>query len=118
LLAKGLEFILVCKPLSLKTLYEWIDDLERNGIVKSAARARWTGKRHETDTNRYVSVVPLRDADDALSVNGCEITTRIADRYCIEMRSPRPWRLTTPTLWRWLPRVAQGGKLKMKTIIR
>jgi hypothetical protein len=80
LLAKGLEFILVCKPDSHKTLYEWVDDLERNGIVKTVVRTRWTGKRHETDTYRYVSAVPLRDADDALSVNWCEITTtRTAD---------------------------------------
>ena len=31
------------------------------------------------DTYRYVSAVPLRNADDALSVNWCEITTRTAD---------------------------------------
>jgi hypothetical protein len=79
LLAKGLEFILVCKADSHKTLYEWVDDLDRNGIVKSVVRTRWTGKRHETDSYRYVSAVPLRNADDALTVNWCEITTRTAD---------------------------------------
>jgi hypothetical protein len=79
LLAKGFEFILVCKPLSHKTLYEWVADLERTGIVKTLVHTRWTGKRHETDSYRYVSAVPLRDADDALSVNWCEITTRTAD---------------------------------------
>ncbi|WP_262965118.1 ISNCY family transposase [Methylobacter psychrophilus] len=79
LLVKGLEFTLVCKPDSHKTLYEWVDDLGRNGIVKTLVQTRWTGKRHETDTYRYVSSVPLRDADDALMVNWCEITTRTAD---------------------------------------
>ena len=79
LLVKGLEFILVCKPDSHKTLYEWVDDLERNGIVKTVVHKRWTGKRYETDTYRYVSAVPLRNADDALSVNWCELTTRSAD---------------------------------------
>ena len=78
LLAKGLEFILVCKPDSHKTLYEWVDDLERTGIVKTVVHKRWTGKRHETGTYRYVSAVPLRNADDALAVNWCEITTRTA----------------------------------------
>jgi len=39
-----------------------------------------------------------------------------ACKSCIEMRSPRSWRLRTATLLRWLPRVAQGGRLKMKTI--
>jgi hypothetical protein len=80
LLAKGLEFVLVCKPDSHKTLYEWVDDLGRNGIVKTVVHQRWTGKQYETDTYRYVSAVPLRDADDALTVNWCEITSiRTAD---------------------------------------
>jgi hypothetical protein len=79
LLSQGLEFILVCKPDSHKTLYEWVDDLERNGIVKTVVHKRWTGKRYETDSYRYVNAVPLRNADDALTVNWCEITTRTAD---------------------------------------
>jgi len=76
LLDKQLEFILVCKPDSHKTLYEWVDDLERNGVVKTVVRKRWTGKRNEIDTYRYVGTVPLRDTDDAWLVNWCEITTR------------------------------------------
>src|SRR5690606_16805083 len=79
LLDKQLEFILVCKPDSHKTLYEWVDDLQREGVVKTMVRKRWTGKRREIDTYRYVSAVPLRDTDDALLVNWCEITTRAED---------------------------------------
>ena len=57
-----------------------VDDLGRNGIVKTVVHRRWTWKQYETDTYRYVSAVPLRDADDALTVNWCEITTaRTAD---------------------------------------
>ena len=79
LLDKQFEFILVCKPDSHKTLYEWVGDLERNGDVKTVINKRWTGKRHETDTYRYVNAVPLRDADDALMVNWCEIITQTED---------------------------------------
>lgn len=79
LLTEQLEFILVCKPDSHKTLYEWVDDLERKGVVKTVIHKRWTGKRHEIDTYRYVDAVPLRDTDDALLVNGCEITTHGED---------------------------------------
>lgn len=75
---KKLEFILVCKPDSHKTLYEWVDDLDRNGVVRTVECQRWTGKRHEIDTYRYVNAVPLRDADDALLVNWCELTSRTA----------------------------------------
>jgi len=73
--ALGLGFILVCKPESHATAYEWLEHLERNGAVQTVARTRWTGRRHETDTYRYAQSVPLRDADDALTVNWCEVTT-------------------------------------------
>ena len=79
MLAQGLKFILVCKPDSHKTLYEWVNDLERNGVIKTVVRKRWTGKRNEIDTYRYVDTVPLRDADDALLVNWCDIITRTED---------------------------------------
>jgi hypothetical protein len=73
--AHGLDFILVCKPTSHPTTYEWIKDLERTGAVMTLTRRRWTGKRHETDTYRFVNDLPLRDADDALLINWCELTT-------------------------------------------
>jgi len=75
----GLNFILVCKPNSHPTTYEWIEDLERNGAVHTVSHKRWTGKRHEIDTYRYIEAIPLRDADDALLVNWCEITTTTED---------------------------------------
>jgi hypothetical protein len=75
LLAEGLGFILVCKPDSHAIVYEWLEHLERNGAVGTVVRTRWTGKRRETDTYRHAEAVPLRDADDALMVNWCEITS-------------------------------------------
>lgn len=73
-------FVLVSKPDSHKTLYEWVADLGGNGIVNTVVHKRWTGKHYETDTYRYVGAVPLRDADDALMVNWCElVSTRTAD---------------------------------------
>jgi len=79
LLNKAFEFILVCKPDSHKTLYQWVDDLDRHGAVRTVVCKRWTGKRHELDSYRYVNALPLRDADDALLVNWCELTTRTDD---------------------------------------
>jgi hypothetical protein len=79
LLGQGFQFILVCKPQSHPLLYEWVEFLERSGSVKTRVRKRWTGKRPEIDTYRYVSAVPLRDGDDALLVNWCELTTTTLD---------------------------------------
>jgi len=79
LLAKGLEFILVCKPDSHKTWYEWVDDLSVTVLLKPWWTNAGPANGTKLDTYRYVSAVPLRNADDALSVNWCEITTRTAD---------------------------------------
>ena len=83
LLAQGFEFLLVCKPQSHQELYEWVAFLERSGAVQTLVRKRWTGTRHEIDTYRYVAAVPLREGDDALLVNWCELTTTTADAQVI-----------------------------------
>jgi len=71
----GLDFIRVCKSTSHPTPYEWVEDLEHTGDIVTVTRMRWTGKRHETDTYRYANSLLLRDADDALMINGCQPTT-------------------------------------------
>jgi len=63
--AHGLDFIRVCKPTSHPIPYEGVEDLERTGGVMTLTCRRWTGKRHETETDRDVNTRPLRDADDA-----------------------------------------------------
>ena len=75
ILEKGLNFILVCKPDSHKTLYEWVAGHEIQKIVVK----RWTGKRREIDIYRFVNQAPLRDSGDALKVNWCELTTTLED---------------------------------------
>jgi len=78
ILEKGFDFILVCKPDSHKTLYQWINGLNSNDIDTLTVK-RWTGKRHEFDTYRFVNQVPLKDAADALHINWCEVTTTLSD---------------------------------------
>jgi hypothetical protein len=75
----GLRFVLVCKPDSHPATYAWLGYLERIGAVRTVVRVRRAGKRHETDTYRYAAAVPLRDAEDAMEVNWCELTTTAAD---------------------------------------
>ena len=72
---QGLNFILVCKPDSHKTLYEWVAGLSATDDVHTLSIERRRGKRTYTDTYRFVNQVPLRDGDDALKVNWCELTT-------------------------------------------
>lgn len=72
------DFILVCKPDSHKTLYQWIEGVDSNEI-ETLVKKRWTGKRHEIDTYRFMNGVPLKDAKDALHVNWCELTTTLSN---------------------------------------
>jgi hypothetical protein len=74
-LKRGMDFILVCQRASSPIVSEWVDFLDRGGAVCTVVRRRWTGQRCEIDTYRYAHAIPLRDGDDALRVNGCELTT-------------------------------------------
>lgn len=73
--AEGFHFLLVCKPESHKTLYEWLEGLEKSGWIQSLRVERKIGKRREIDTYRFAKQLPLRDSDDAMKVNWCEIIT-------------------------------------------
>ncbi len=76
-IAAGLNFIFVCKPQSHPTLYDWLDGLDNAQAVETLIVERRKGKKREIDTYRFVNQLPIRDHDDALQVNWCElITTR------------------------------------------
>lgn len=75
LLAQGFNFILVCRPESHTTLYDHLDGIE----LPTLTVQRWTGKVEETYTYRYLNGVPLKDGEDALLVNWCELTVSRPD---------------------------------------
>ena len=70
LLQHELNFILVCQPASHKTLYNWLEGLP----LDTLSVKHWKGKVCEIYTYRYVNQLPLRDGEDALLVNWCELT--------------------------------------------
>jgi hypothetical protein len=53
--------------------------LEQCGAVQILKGERRKGKRQEFDTYRYANQLPLRNGQDALTVNWCELTTTDAD---------------------------------------
>jgi hypothetical protein len=75
LLKEQFNFILVCRPESHPTLYEWLEGL----TLPTVTVKRWTGKVEEIYTYRYLNQVPLRNSADALLVNWCELTVTRAD---------------------------------------
>ena len=75
LLDHQLDFILVCRPDSHPTLYDHLEGIDLPTVIVK----RWTGTVEETCTYRYLNGVPLRDGEDALLVNWCEITVSRPD---------------------------------------
>jgi len=73
ILDEGLDFILVCKEESHRTLYEYVEYLKED--IRTVEVMRWKGKRLLLDTYRFLNGVPLRDGEDALEVNWCELVT-------------------------------------------
>lgn len=72
LLKQGFNFILVCKPDSHKSLYK---DYIESGIKIETVEIQRRNSKGKRDTVRYrfINSVPLRDGDDALQVNWCEV---------------------------------------------
>jgi hypothetical protein len=69
------HFLFTCKPDSHKTLYEFLYGLDNLGKVQTVTINWRHGKKRYTDTYRFVNDLPLRDGEDALSVNWCELVT-------------------------------------------
>ena len=83
LLAQRFNFILVCRPESHPTLYDHLvrvaSPLEAGIDLPTVTVKRWTEKVEETYTYRYLNGVPLKDDEDALLVNWCEMTVTCPD---------------------------------------
>ena len=69
----GFHYVFTCKSSSHKYLYAWIDDAEENVDLIKVVRKHWTGKERLYETYRFMNNVPIRDGDDALRVNWCEL---------------------------------------------
>ncbi len=74
LLLKNFNFIFVCKPESHQTLYRHLEDLQSEQSIHQLTLYRRNGKVKEKYMYRYANHVPLRDSDDALYLNWCEVT--------------------------------------------
>lgn len=74
ILDQHFHFILVCKPDSHEMLYQTVDFLAANQVLKSHTVRRWNGRFGEISTYRYANQLPLRGDEASLEVNWCEIT--------------------------------------------
>lgn len=110
LLEHGFHFILVCKPESHPTLYDWLATLEKR--VKTLSYRRWNGRFHENYHYRYANRLPLRDGDTALEVNWVELTITRTDTQQILYRNAfvTDWTLEPGNV----PLIVQAGRARWK----
>jgi hypothetical protein len=64
------SFIFACKSDSHTSLYEW---LAQNMADSTLSQHRWNGKHGEIWNYRFVNQIPLRNGNDAIQVNWCEL---------------------------------------------
>jgi len=107
LLRSHMNFILVCKPESHKTIYEWV-----KGITTVYVEDRFDGKTHQIYTYNYVEGVPLRDGEDSLLVNFIEIT--VTDRKSGRKLYHNAFITTHPLTEKTLPTIVDCGRARWK----
>lgn len=109
LLSKGYHFILVCKPSSHKTLYEYVELLGED--LKTWVREKWVGKKKEISRYRFANGLPLRDGPKALEVNWCEIVEEVEGEG-IKYKNTfiTDWPLTLQTV----AAIAEDGRTRWK----
>ena len=71
---KGFNYILTCKPDSHKTLYEYLNGFEPDKDIFTVTQKKWTGTAYERYTYKWANHLPLRDSEDTVWVNWCELT--------------------------------------------
>lgn len=74
-LLHGFHFLFTCKPSSHPHLHGWVEGLEPGrGLQTLKLRVKGRSNRWEHLHYRWANKVPLKDGDDALRVNWCELT--------------------------------------------
>lgn len=107
LLGKGSNFILVCKPDSHKTVYEWI-----KGITNGKTEDRFDGKTHQTYTYQYAEDIPLRDGKNPLLINFVEVT--VTDRKSGKQLYHNAFVTNHPLTDETLPLIVDCGRARWK----
>ncbi len=70
---QGYNFIFVAKPSSHKTLYEWLEFLEKNGEVIRGEQKKYEKEKSRIYRYNYVNNVPIRESEPSLMVNWYEV---------------------------------------------
>ena len=107
IIAAGYNYVLVCKPQSHTTLYEWI-----NGIQEEKVEHKKNKSIREKWTYRWCSGVPLTDAKDSTLVNWCEVT--IINTETKEKIFKNAWVTNHPVTAQTVAAISAAGRARWK----
>jgi hypothetical protein len=71
---QGWNFIFVCKAPSHKTIAEHVEGLSKIGKVTQFEESHWNGREKIRYQYHYLNHVPIKDDEQTLMINGCEVT--------------------------------------------
>ncbi len=106
------NFILVCKPESHPSLYDWIAFIAAGERLGQVHKRHWNGKFGELWSYRYTNEVPLRGDDDALIVNWCELT--ITHEQTGEQLYHNAFATSHPLTDTTVPEIVAAGRARWK----
>lgn len=72
-LKQGYNFIFVAKETSHKSLYEWLEFLDKNGEMKIGSSQKYEKAKKRIYRYEYVNKVPIREDKPSLMVNWYEV---------------------------------------------
>ncbi len=111
-LSKDYNFIFVCRETSHKTLYEWLEFLEKSGEVPTLEKKEWNGRKKLIYRYRYPNKIPLKDGDDSLQVNWCEVT--IINQKTPELIDQNSWITNHKIRNNHVEKIVKAGRSRWK----
>jgi Transposase DDE domain len=107
-----LYFIVVAKPDSHVSLYDWLDYSAKINAIEQRQERRWNGRHHELWHYRWINQAPLTAASDALRVNWVELTITHADTAAVLYHNT--WVTNHLATHGSAPQIADAGRARWK----
>ncbi len=111
-LEKDYNFIFVCRETSHKTLYEWLEFLDKSGEVKTLEKKEWNGRKELIYRDRYTNKIPLKDGENSLQVNWCKLT--VINQKTQEITYQNSWITNHQINGKNVPQIVKAGRSRWK----
>ena len=111
-LEKDYNFIFVCRETSHKTLYEWLEFLDKSGEVKTLEKKEWNGRKELIYRYRYTNKIPLKDGENSLQVNWCKLT--VINQKTQEITDQNSWITNHQINGKNVPQIVKAGRSRWK----